>query len=46
MYSDNCRLMHEAGIPLLMCRFRLFLLDFSELALLGLVRSLLDVSVD
>jgi hypothetical protein len=46
MYSDNYPLMYEAGIPLLMCRVRLFLLDSSELALLGLVHSLLDVSID
>jgi hypothetical protein len=46
MYSDNYPLMYEAGIPPLMCRVWLFPLDSSELALLGLVRSLLDVSVD
>jgi hypothetical protein len=44
--SDDYPLMYEAGIPLLMCWVRLFLLDSSELALLGLVHSLLDVRVD
>jgi hypothetical protein len=44
--SDDYPLMYESGIHLLMCRIRLFLLDSSDLALLGLVHSPLDVSVD
>jgi hypothetical protein len=46
LYSSNDCLMYEAGIPLLMCWFRLFLLDSSEQALLGLVHSLLNVSIE
>jgi hypothetical protein len=33
--SDNYPLLCEAGIPLLLCRVRLFLLDSSDLNLLG-----------
>jgi hypothetical protein len=46
MDSDDYPLMCEADIPLLLCRVQLFLLASSELALLGLVCSPLDVSVD
>ena len=44
--TTTTHLVYEAGISLLMCRVRLFLPGSSKLALLGLVRSLLDVGVD
>jgi hypothetical protein len=46
MDSDDYLLMCKAGIPLLLWRVQLFLLASSELALLGLVCSPLDVSVE
>ena len=45
-YSDNYSLVYQAGIPLLMCRVQLFLLDDSELAILILMCSLLVASVE
>jgi len=37
---------YEAGIPVLMCRVRLFLLDVSELAILFSMCSLLTASIE
>ena len=46
MYSDNRSLVYQAGVPLLMCRVRLFLLVISELAILILMCSLFVVSIE